>query len=326
MNSQTILILLVIAVLIAVAMVIILYVLFKRMYDKSKDEQLQQAGLLNERVSGSMQETMNHLQGVQRSLGQILETQRSIHDLSRGLETLNQVMTNKQARGRFGEIQLMDIVKDTLPKEFYEFQASLKNTKRSSITRVDCLLKMPEPSGSLAIDSKFPWESFVAYSDAGSDQEKLNAKRELAARVRTHLRDIADKYIIPGITADCALMFLPSEAVFSMIHTELPEIVGESQKLRVFIVSPSTMMATIVTLRAIFRDYDIRVRSDEILNGLRIISENVGRFNDRLARLSQHFNQAQKDVNDLGVSGRKIVDSVNKLNDLGTRDKANSNH
>ena len=285
--------------------------------DRLHELEQSQTRALDERFSGNLLQTVSHLQGVQQSLGQILESQRSIQDLSQGLQTLNDLMTNKQARGYVGETQLMDIVKDALPPDFYDFQVSLENTKRNITTRVDCLLKMPEPTGYLAIDSKFPLESFITFRQATDEASQKQAKRDLLASLRGHLRDISEKYIIEGTTADCALMFLPSEAVYSMIHAELPEIVQESQKYRVYIVSPSTMMATVITLRSIFRDVDIRKRADDIRARLRVIAEDVNRFNDRLAKLGNHFDQTQKDLNDLNTSGKKIVASITKVQDLG---------
>ena len=289
----------------------------RQLSDRLRELEQAQTRTLDERFSGNLHQTVTHLQGVQKSLGQILESQRSIQDLSQGLQTLNDLMTNKQARGHLGETQLMDIVKDALPADFYDFQVSLVNTKRNITTRVDCLLKMPEPSGQLAVDSKFPLESFIAFRQATDEQSQKQAKRELLNSLRGHLRDISEKYIIEGTTADCALMFLPSEAVYAMIHAELPEIVQESQKYRVYIVSPSTMMATVVTLRSIFRDVDIRKRADDIRGRLRVIAEDVTRFNDRLEKMGQHFSQTQRDLNDLNTSGKKIVASITKVQDLG---------
>lgn len=307
----------ILVVAVSVGVVVMLRRESRQLTDRLRELEQTQSRTLDERFSGNLHQTVSHLQGVQQSLGKILESQRSIHDLSQGLQTLNDLMTNKQARGHVGETQLMDIVKDALPADFYDFQVTLDNTERDGTTRVDCLLKMPEPTGHLAIDSKFPLESFVAYRQAKDEQSQKQAKRELLVSLRRHLKDISEKYIIEGITADCALMFLPSEAVYSMIHAELPEIVQESQKHRVYIVSPSTMMATVITLRSIFRDVDIRKRTDEIRTRLRIIAEDVTRFNDRLTKLGQHFQQTQRDLNDLNTSGKKIVASITKVQDLG---------
>ena len=310
-------IVIVLVVLVSLGVIVVLKRESRQLADRLGELEQTQTRTLEERFSGNLHQTVSHLQGVQQSLGQILESQRSIQDLSQGLQTLNDLMTNKQARGHVGETQLKDIVKDALPAEFYDFQVTLENTKRDSTTRVDCLLKMPEPSGHLAVDSKFPLESFIAYRQASDEASQKQAKRELLASLRRHLRDISEKYIIEGTTADCALMFLPSEAVYSMIHGELPEIVQESQKYRVYIVSPSTMMATVVTLRSIFRDVDIRKRADDIRTRLGIIAEDVNRFNERLTKLGQHFDQTQRDLNDLNTSGKKIVASITKVQDLG---------
>ena len=310
-------ILVVFVVILLLGVIVLLHRESRQLTDRLHKLEQTQSRTLDERFTGNLNQTVSHIQVVQQSLGQILESQRSIQDLSQGLQSLNDLMTNKQARGLIGETQLQDIVKDALPADFYDFQVSLKNSKLQSSTRVDCLLKMPEPSGHLAVDSKFPLESFIAFRQATDETSQNQAKKELSARLRQHLRDISEKYIIEGTTADCALMFLPSEAVYSMIHSELPDIVQDSQQFRVYIVSPSTMMATVVTLRSIFRDVDIRKRADEIRTRLGVIADDVKRFNERLTKLGQHFDQTQRDLHALSTSGQKIVTSITKVQDLG---------
>ena len=293
---------------------------FKRAQETKIQEQEQKfTDTLNERLSDNFRNTVQHLEGVQKSLGQILESQRGIHDLNKSMENLNNIMANKQARGRFGETQLQDIIKDALPKQFYEFQVSLENTQRGSTTRVDCLLRLPDPAGQLAVDSKFPLESFLSFQEAEDENQRSGAKKTLMADVKKHLKDISEKYIIEGVTADCALMFIPSEAVYSLLHSEIPELIQESQRYRVYIVSPSTMMATIVTVRSIFRDVEIRKHAEELRKYLRLVGEDVGRFNQRLENLARHFEQTQKDIRELSTSGGKIVRNIEKINTMDDR-------
>lgn len=274
---------------------------------------------LNQRLTDNLQHTVRHLEGVQKSLGQILESQRGIHDLNQSMGELQKIFVDKQARGSFGETQLRDIIKDSLPKQFYDFQVSLENTQKNTTTRVDCLVRLPDPSGQLAVDSKFPLESFLSYQNAEDESQRSGAKRTLMSDVKTHLKDISEKYIIEGVTADCALMFIPSEAVYSMLHTELPEIIQESQRYRVYIVSPSTMMATIVTVRSIFRDVEIKKHAEQLRKFLRLIGEDVGRFNTRLENLARHFDQTQKDIRELSTSGGKIVRNIEKIDNMDER-------
>lgn len=316
-SDQIIWLLAIVVVLTLTVAVACLFLLFRKSNIENREQAFTET--ISQRLTENFMETSNHFHGIQQSIGKILESQRGIHDLSKGMETLNNIMTNKQSRGKFGETQLQDIVSDSLPRKFYDFQVTLTNTQLGSSTRVDCLLRMPDPAGQIAVDSKFPLEGFLAYQSAEDDQSRTVARKELFNSVRTHLKEISEKYIIEGLTADCALMFLPSEAVYSMLHSEIPELIQESQRLRVYIVSPSTMMATVVTVRSIFRDVEIRKHAEELRKHLRVIGENVVRFNKRLTDLGKHFDLTQRDLNNLQISGKKIVDSIEKVNNMDSQ-------
>ena len=162
---------------------------------------------------------------------------------------LQDILSNKQSRGAFGEIQLQDLVTTTLPPSAFKFQVTLGNSKRG-----DCLLTLPNPPGPVAIDSKFPLESFQALQGVENDAARQQAERAFRTDVITHVKDIAKKYIVPGETADSALMFLPSEAVYAELHANFRNVVEESFRHRVWIVSPTTLMATLNTVRAVLKD------------------------------------------------------------------------
>ena len=152
------------------------------------------------------------------------------------------MLSNKQARGAFGEVQLEDQVRSALPPSAFRFQAKLGNGRLA-----DCLLTLPNPPGAIAIDAKFPLESYYALRAATDEDARATARKAFGNDVLKHVKDIAERYIIPGETADSALMFLPSEAVYAELHAELPDVVQKSHKVRVYIVSPTTLMATLNT-------------------------------------------------------------------------------
>ena len=164
------------------------------------------------RLDDGMQQSAHRqattLHDLRERLAVIDAAQKNITELSAQVVSLQDILSNKQSRGAFGEIQLADLVQSTLPPSAYEFQATLPGGKR-----VDCLLKLPNPPGPIGVDAKFPLESWHLLRAAKDETEKTQASRAFAADILKHVRDIAEKYIIPGETAESALMFLPSEAI-----------------------------------------------------------------------------------------------------------------
>ena len=285
---------------------------------RNQEKQLQEhkgefSGLLDERLRTSLESNLGDLR---QQIGSILESQRKFDGLQDTVNSLNNVMTNKQARGQFGEIQLMDIVTDALPREFYEFQVTLTEPNDSKSHVVDCLLKLPEPTGAIPVDSKFPMESFVRLSDSDSKKDADDSRKELSNDIKRHIRSIQEKYIIEGITADCALLFLPSEAVFATVHSELPDVIAESQQKRVYVVGPSTLMATVTTLRAIYRDVEIRKQAKQIQTYLETMLKDLSRFNERMNKLENNLTTAQETFRTIRISSDKIVSGINKVNEI----------
>ena len=266
------------------------------------DERL---GSLQDRVGQSLhanaEQAGQALTDLRERLAVIDAAQKNIAELSSQVVDLQNVLSNKQARGAFGEVQLQDIVQSSLPAQTYEFQAQL-GTKR-----VDCLLKLPNPPGCICIDAKFPLESYRALREAKDEVATAQARRDFTSAIRLHIRAIADKYIVPGETADSALMFLPSEAVYAELHASFPNLVDEAGKARVWIVSPTTLMATLTTVRAILKDVRMREQADLIQREVGFLLKDVERLDDRAAKLQQHFELAQKDMRELRVSTDKIT-------------------
>ncbi|MEN8197762.1 MAG: DNA recombination protein RmuC, partial [Pseudomonadota bacterium] len=199
------------------------------------------------------QKTTESLTQLQTRLAVIDAAQKNITELSGQVVGLQEILSNKQARGAFGEIQMADLVRQTLPPSAFAFQVKLSNDKRA-----DCLIRLPNPPGSIAVDAKFPLESFHALRNAETDEQRVAAERAFRRALLKHVADIADRYIVPGETAESALMFLPSEVIYAELHARFTDVVEKSFRSRVWIVSPTTFMATLNTVRAVLKDAHMR--------------------------------------------------------------------
>lgn len=186
----------------------------------------------------------------------------------------------------------------------------------SNAKRADCVLRLPNPPGTIVIDSKFPLESYNALRIASSEREKLEAERFFRASVLKHIKDIAEKYIIPGETAESALMFLPSEAIYAELHANFRDVVEVSYRSKVWIVSPTTLMATLNTVRAILKDARMREMAGVIQKEVGVLVEDIGRLDDRIENLSKHFEMASRDIGEIKVSSGKISRRIEKIEDL----------
>jgi len=253
---------------------------------------------------------------VRERLAVIDEAQKNIAELSGQVVSLQEVLSNRQARGAFGEIQLNDLVTSILPPSAYEFQAPLGGG-----LRVDCLLRLPNPPGPIAIDAKFPLESYRALRDAGDDAARTLAKRAFRAAILKHINDIAGKYIIPGETAESALMFLPSEAVYAELHANFVEVVERSYKARVWIVSPTTLMATLHTVRAVLKDVRMREQAGVIQTQVLAMLKDVTRLDERVAKLQRHHEQAGEDLRQIRISTDKVTRKAEKIEEIQIADE-----
>ncbi|MEL6099819.1 MAG: DNA recombination protein RmuC [Pseudomonadota bacterium] len=255
---------------------------------------------MRESLHGSAKQTTTSLTQLQERLAAIDKAQDNITKLSGDVLSLQDILANKQTRGAFGEIQLRDILSKALPSNSYAWQPTLSNGKRA-----DCLIQLPNPPGPIVVDSKFPLEAYEAMRRAETDAALKAAVTQFKAAVRKHIRDIADKYIIDGETADGALMFLPSEAVYAELHASFTDLVRESFNARVWIVSPTTCMATLNTMRAILKDAQMREQAGAIRKTLRQLHRDVEIVGERVAKLDQHFRQAREDVEGIGIAAER---------------------
>lgn len=259
----------------------------------------------------STQTTQTTITDLKERLAVIDSAQQNITALSNQVVGLQDILANKQARGAFGEIQLNDLVMQALPPSAYAFQATL-----SSGRRVDCLLTLPNPPGAIAIDAKFPLEPYQAMREAGTDAERETARRLLAQAIGKHVKDIAERYIVPGETADSALMFLPSEAVYAELHANLPAVVQDAFRRKVWIVSPTTLMATLHTVRAVLKDAKISEQAGLLQAEVGMLLDDVRRLDDRVGKLQNHFRQADEDMRQVRISTEKIDKRAERIREV----------
>ena len=266
---------------------------------------------MTEALHGTSTRTARSLGELQTRLETIDKAQANIEKLSGNVLSLQDILSNKQTRGAFGEIQLHDIVQKALPKDAYTMQATLSNGRRA-----DCLIHLPNPPGPIVIDAKFPLEAYEAIRRADTPRGVTEAAQQMRTAVRAHIRAIAEKYIVEGETADGALMFLPSEAVYAELHANFPEIVREGFAVKVWIVSPTTCMATLNTMRAVLKDARMREQAGAIRRELALLYGDVDRLGARVESLDRHFGQAAKDIEDIKISSEKAGKRARRLDNF----------
>jgi len=277
---------------------------------RSTDERLKEiSGQVDKRLNEGFEKTTATFTDVIKRLALIDEAQKKITELSGNVVSLQEVLADKRSRGAFGEVQLASLVRNVMPENSFSFQHTLSNS-----TRVDCMLFLPEPSGDIGIDSKFPLESYRKMTDVDvHESDRVNAERQFRKDIRKHINDIAAKYIIPGETSDGAVMFIPAESIFAEIHGHYYDLVEEAQRARVWLVSPTTLMAVLTTARAVLKDSATRQQVHLIQDHLVALSKDFARFQTRMDNLSKHIEQANKDVNEVNTSARKISSRFEKI-------------
>lgn len=260
------------------------------------------AGKVNERLDEGFKKTNETFINVMTRLATIDEAQKKIESLTGSVVSLQELLGDKRARGAFGEVQLEGLVRNVLPTSAFEMQATLSNG-----TRVDCVLRLPPPTGMVAVDSKFPLENYHRmFEPATNDVDRALAQKQFRLDIKKHVDDIARKYIIAGETADGAVMFVPAEAVFAEIHAHHAETVEYAMAKRVWIVSPTTLMAVLNTARAVLKDVETRQQIHVIKDELSKLGLDFSRFDERMRRLADHVRQAHEDAQQVQISSKKI--------------------
>jgi DNA recombination protein RmuC len=259
-------------------------------------------GHVNQRLDEGFRKTNETFVSVMARLATIDEAQKKIDGLTTNVVSLQELLGDKKARGAFGEVQLEGLVRNMLPPDSYRFQYTLPNNARA-----DCVLMLPEPTGMVAVDSKFPLENYHRMFDADlSDIERRQAQSVFRADIRKHVDAIGSKYVIADVTSDGAVMFVPAEAVFAEIHAYHAEVVAYAQQRRVWIVSPTTLMAVLNTARAVLKDVETRKQVHLIKDALAKLAKDFNRFDERMQNLARHIEQASKDVQEVQTSSKKI--------------------
>ncbi|MBT8118449.1 MAG: DNA recombination protein RmuC [Gammaproteobacteria bacterium] len=267
------------------------------------------SGQVEHRLNKGFEKTTETFTDVVKRLALIDEAQKRITELSSNVVSLQEVLTDKRSRGAFGEVQMAGLIGNVMPEGSYELQHGLSNG-----TRVDCMMFLPDPTGHIAIDSKFPLDSFQKMmDDEATDLDRAQAEKQFRLDIKKHIKDIASKYIIENETADGAIMFIPAEAVFAEIHAHQPQLVDEAQRARVWMVSPTTLMAVLTTARAVLKDSATRKQVHVIQDHLVSLAKDFDRFRVRMNNLSKHIQQANKDVADVHISANKISSRFEKI-------------
>ncbi len=269
---------------------------------RNLDERLDKVShRLGEGLHSTSERTTKSLQHLYERLAVIDTAQQKITTLSDEMLSLKDILSNKQTRGAYGQARMEAIIRDGLHSTAYRFQGTLSNGKRP-----DCLIRLPENEMEIVVDSKFPLEGFNALKAAQTDQEKLEAERQLRRDVLYHVKDIAAKYLISGETHETAVMFVPSESVYADLHENFEDVIQKAHRHRVIIASPNVLMMLVQTMQALFKDARMREQASLIQKEVVMLLEDVSRFQDRLDKLQNHFRMANDDVDKLVISSAKI--------------------
>ena len=268
-------------------------------------------GRIGQTMADQTKSTHESLAKLQERLAVIDTAQNNIQSLAGQVVQLQAILSNKQARGAFGQSRMETIIGDGLPFGAYEFQATLSNGSRP-----DCLVRMPNDAPSLAIDAKFPLEAWTAIRSAGTPEARKLAAQSFRRDIEVHIRDIADKYLIAGETQDTAFMFVPSESVFAEIHENFDAVIQRAHRARIVLVSPSLLMLSIQVIQALLRDARMREQAHRIQIEVIRLMEDVGRLDERVRKLQTHFGQASKDIEDILVSSTKVSRRGQKIEAL----------
>ncbi len=267
---------------------------------------------LDKRLGDNLRETSAKtaatLGGLQERLVVIDEAQKNLVDLSGQVVSLQQILTNKQARGAWGQGQMESIIRDALPVGVYEFQATLSNRNRP-----DCLIRLPGAKTAIVIDSKFPLEAFAVLKSAANDLEKRAAEQRVRSDVAKHVRDISEKYLIAGETQSPAIMFVPSESLYAELHDGFSDVIQKAQRAQVIVVSPNILLLAINTMQTVMKDARMREQASLIQREVGLLLNDVRLLSDRVGKLQSHLGQADDDVKNILISTGKVASRAERI-------------
>lgn len=273
-------------------------------------------GTVHSSLSENAERAAEHLGKLNERLAVIDSAQANLQGLASEMLTLKDVLANKQARGAYGQGRMEAIIRDALPARAFEFQPTLSNRARP-----DCILRLPGDDRPLVIDAKFPLEGFAALREAQGEEARLAASRRVRNDLQVHIRDIAEKYLLPGQTQDLALMFVPSEALYADLAEQFEDLVQKAHRARVLIVSPSLLVMAVQVAQAIVRDAAIRDQARTIQLEVGKLLDDVRRIGERASKLETHFRQSQEDVAGLITSTDKVIKRGERIEALDFEQK-----
>ncbi len=270
---------------------------------------------IDSKVENRLSEGLNKNNELISNLGTHLKlidnNQNKLEDLSKNINSLTNILSDKQARGAWGEIQLEKIIENFFAKNQYEKQYKLSNG-----TKVDFYIKMPKPNLDICLDSKFPLENFRKYIAEDNKDLKNQYMKKFKSDLKKHVDDISEKYIISGYTAEYAIMFIPSEAIFAEVHSQHEEIADYSLSKKVVLASPNTITALLTTVSGIIKDQEIIKQVNLLKSNLSIIYKDVERFENRKKELKQSYEKTEKIMEELEISATKIYKNLKKLEQM----------
>ena len=253
-------------------------------------------------ITEQTRSTHENLRKLQERLAVIDAAQNNIQTLAKDVVGLQAILSNKQTRGAFGQGRMETIIADGLPLGAYSFQSSLSNG-----TRPDCTIRMPNNAPPLVVDAKFPLEAWNAFREAAAPEARRSAAQQFRRDLEVHIKDISEKYLLPGETQDMAFLFVPSESIFAEIHEHFEAVVQKAQRSRVVFVSPSLLMLSIQVIQAVLKDQRMREQAHLIQGEVALLMEDLTRLDDRTRKLQGHFLAAQRDVEQIVTSSEKLT-------------------
>jgi len=275
----------------------------------TKQELTEISKQVEQRLAEGFDKTTKTFTDILKRLALIDDAQKKITELSTNVVSLQEVLADKRSRGAFGEVQLNALIRNVLPEQSFSLQHTLSNGKIA-----DCILFLPSPTGNVVIDSKFPLESYRKMADNQlGNHDRKTAERQFKVDIKKHINDISDKYLIDNETADGAVMFIPAEAIFAEIHAHHSDLVDYANKKRVWLTSPTTLMAILTTARSVLKDEATRKQIHIIQAHLSELAVDFDRFKSRFANLAKHIDQAATDVKQIHTSADKITNRFEKI-------------
>jgi DNA recombination protein RmuC len=263
---------------------------------------------LGENLKDTASRTAETLGGLQARLNVIDEAQRNLTNLSGQVVSLQQILTNKQARGAWGQGQMEAIIRDALPTEAYQFQAKLSNNYRP-----DCLIRLPGANTTIVIDSKFPLEAFEGLKNAVSETDKRSAQASVRADVSKHVKDIAEKYLIAGETQAPAIMFVPSESVYAELYDSFSDVIQNAHRAQVVVVSPNILLLAVNTIQTVMKDARMREQAGVIQKEVGLLLNDVQLLSDRVGKLQTHLGQAEGDIKGILITAGRVIGRAERI-------------